>query len=277
MFDKILVAIDSSECSLMALDYGIYLAKNLNAEFSIMHVIDSKYFNWVLVYDFSSYLGVNPQLHVEENLRKSLYKRGKTLIEAAEQRCNDSQIFPETFIEEGNVREVVCKKAHTVDLVIIGECGESKKDNSKFLGSNAEEISRGINKPLIIAPALHPKLSKILLAYDGSNYANDTLNVIKVLSNKLKFSLTILNVGDNEEGQLILQEAKKAIEPVNLTIDYICKNGDPEDEIVKYANREAIDLIAMGAYGNGRIIDLILGSTTEYVLRNSSVPVLLMR
>ena len=37
------------------------------------------------------------------------------------------------------------------------------------------------------------------------------------------------------------------------------------------------DLLVIGAYGHSRIIEMVLGSTTEYVLRNSSSPVFLCR
>jgi nucleotide-binding universal stress UspA family protein len=37
------------------------------------------------------------------------------------------------------------------------------------------------------------------------------------------------------------------------------------------------DLLFIGAYGHSRIIEMVLGSTTEYVLRNSDAPVFLAR
>ena len=35
--------------------------------------------------------------------------------------------------------------------------------------------------------------------------------------------------------------------------------------------------ISIGAFGHGRIIEMVLGSTTEYVLRNADCPVFLHR
>jgi nucleotide-binding universal stress UspA family protein len=37
------------------------------------------------------------------------------------------------------------------------------------------------------------------------------------------------------------------------------------------------DLLFIGAYGHRRIIEMVLGSTTEYVLRNAPCPVFLNR
>jgi nucleotide-binding universal stress UspA family protein len=36
-------------------------------------------------------------------------------------------------------------------------------------------------------------------------------------------------------------------------------------------------MLFIGAYGHSRIIEMVLGSTTEYVLRNTPCPVFLSR
>ncbi|WP_424669855.1 universal stress protein, partial [Candidatus Binatus sp.] len=46
---------------------------------------------------------------------------------------------------------------------------------------------------------------------------------------------------------------------------------------VKFLKEHDADLLFIGAYGHSRIIEMVLGSTTEYVLRNSPCPVFLAR
>jgi nucleotide-binding universal stress UspA family protein len=53
--------------------------------------------------------------------------------------------------------------------------------------------------------------------------------------------------------------------------------GDPPREIIKTAERENCDLIAMTTHGHRLIGDLILGSTIHAVRHRTSVPVLLVR
>jgi nucleotide-binding universal stress UspA family protein len=53
--------------------------------------------------------------------------------------------------------------------------------------------------------------------------------------------------------------------------------GSPSAEIVRYAEREACDLVVMGTHGRGGIDRLLLGSVAEKVVRGSNVPVLTVR
>lgn len=53
--------------------------------------------------------------------------------------------------------------------------------------------------------------------------------------------------------------------------------GDPATEILKTAEREQCDLIAMTTHGHRFIGDLIFGSTIHEVRHRTSVPVLLVR
>lgn len=52
--------------------------------------------------------------------------------------------------------------------------------------------------------------------------------------------------------------------------------GNPPDEIVKTAESEQCDLIAMGAHGHRFLGDLVHGSTIEPVRHKTSVPVLIV-
>ena len=53
--------------------------------------------------------------------------------------------------------------------------------------------------------------------------------------------------------------------------------GNPPTEIVKMAEAENCDLIAMGTHGHKLIGDLIFGSTIHEVRHKTTVPVLLVR
>ena len=53
--------------------------------------------------------------------------------------------------------------------------------------------------------------------------------------------------------------------------------GRPFAEIIAYAREHGIDLIVMGTHGRGAIAHMLLGSTTEKVVRKAPCPVLTVR
>ncbi len=63
-----------------------------------------------------------------------------------------------------------------------------------------------------------------------------------------------------------------AARPINATL--VTTVGKPAREIVNVAERHGCDLIVMGYPGVGRASKLLFGSTTEGVVRTTSVPVL---
>jgi nucleotide-binding universal stress UspA family protein len=95
---------------------------------------------------------------------------------------------------------------------------------------------------------------------------------------QLHLPLTVLNIS-KEEGMAdrVLQEARSYLESYELEVRYEIGKGYPEQKIVDYLTNFNYDLLFIGAYGHRRIIELVIGSTTEYVLRKSPCPVFLKR
>jgi len=54
-------------------------------------------------------------------------------------------------------------------------------------------------------------------------------------------------------------------------------DGTPFVEIVRYAGEAAIDLIIMPTHGHTGLAHMIIGSTTERVIRKAPCPVLVLR
>jgi nucleotide-binding universal stress UspA family protein len=53
--------------------------------------------------------------------------------------------------------------------------------------------------------------------------------------------------------------------------------GKPEDEIVKFAAENGVDLIAMGTHGRTGLAHMLIGSVAERVVRMAKCPVLTIR
>ena len=78
--------------------------------------------------------------------------------------------------------------------------------------------------------------------------------------------------------QAFSEEAKADAEDQTFVTDEILiKSGVPAEIIVQTAKEQNCDLIVMGTHGHGVIADVLIGSTAKWVVRQSPIPVLVIR
>lgn len=80
-----------------------------------------------------------------------------------------------------------------------------------------------------------------------------------------------------DAGQAATERIESAAADENLDVVAEVRQGTPEDDILAYADERDIDLVVMGTHGRDGLDRVLLGSVTERVVRNSSVPVLTVR
>jgi nucleotide-binding universal stress UspA family protein len=86
--------------------------------------------------------------------------------------------------------------------------------------------------------------------------------------------------GMKANGQRVLEEAAKQVRAAGVACETVLNDLDarrPADAIVDQAAVQRCDLIVMGTHGRRGFGRALLGSDAELVLRQSNVPVLLVR
>lgn len=278
MIKTILIGIDGSQHSQSAERYAGWLATRLQARLVGLHVVDIVSIEGSFFHDISGSLGFEPFYDLSSKMREALTDRGKTLLDAFTQRCHAEGLPHDSVLTVGVVANEIAERARTVDLVVIGHRGANDKYSTGLLGSTAESIARKSPKPALVVPATFRTPTKALLAYDGSTRAAAAMQAAAETCTSLGLPLTIVSVGrDAENNTRVLNEARDYLTPYNLTTEFIAESGHAPEQIVAVATRDNFDLLFIGAYGHSRIIEMVLGSTTEYVLRNAPCPVFLNR
>ena len=69
-------------------------------------------------------------------------------------------------------------------------------------------------------------------------------------------------------------DAKKELEESGIPFEGVLVRGEPAEEIIAFAERRKVGLIAMGKRGHGLLEKVVVGSETAKVLKGSHVPVL---
>ncbi len=278
MIKNILVPIDGSDHAMAALEYSLWLAENFNGTLFGQHVIDTVSIEGTFFHDISGSLGFEPYLDFSTKMREVLEERGKSILEEFRQRCSEKGVRHEAFLDMGIIANEICERSRVADLVVLGHRGINEEFATGLLGSTADGVTRKCPRPVFVSTKRFKIIERPILAYDGSQRASSAMESAAEFCSQLSLPLTVLYVPKEERiADRVLGEAKSYLGSYGIQVRYEIAKGYPEQKIVDYLMNFSFDLLFIGAYGHRRIIELVIGSTTEYVLRKSPCPVFLKR
>jgi len=135
---------------------------------------------------------------------------------------------------------------------------------------------------------------QILVALENSQADKSLLPHVTELATRLSSRLLLVHVADGwvarnfshlklpetdamNADRAYLEKTTTWLRLKGLTVSAHLALGDPATEILKTAEAEKCDLIAMTSHGHRLIGDIIYGSTIHEVRHRTSIPVLLVR
>jgi len=278
MIKRILVGIDSSEHSRVAQRYAFYLARRLGANLIGLHVVDIVSIEGSFFHDISGSLGLEPYLDYSTRMREVLTTRGHAILDEFAQAAQREGIAAESTLDVGIVANQISERAKSADITMIGHRGINERFSTGLLGSTAESVARKCPRPLFVSPRTFREIRRPVLAYDGSDRAARAMRAAAEISDLLSVPLAVITVArDLKLGNKTLDEARSYLEPYAITAEFKLVPGHAHEGIIGFLKQYDADLLFIGAYGHSRIIEMVLGSNTEYVMRNASCPVFLSR
>jgi nucleotide-binding universal stress UspA family protein len=279
MIKTILVGLDGSEHARTAMRYSLWLGERLGATVVGLHVVDIVSIEGSFFHDISGSLGFEPYLDFSSKMREVLHERGKALLQEFSDHATSSGVRHDTILGMGVVANEIAEHARTADLVVMGHRGVNEKFSTGLLGSTAESVTRKCPKPVFVCTMNFRPCTNPLLAYDGSQRAGAAMQSAAEFCATLSLPLTALTVNKDEAaGRKVLDEAEAYLGPYQLRARFdLQQTGNAPERIANFLREHDHDLLFIGAYGHSRILEMVLGSTTEYVLRHSSCPVFLNR
>jgi nucleotide-binding universal stress UspA family protein len=140
----------------------------------------------------------------------------------------------------------------------------------------------------------HSQFKRILIGFDGSSQAEKATEIGLSLAQSLDSKVLLFSVARppepatmvelsamlddarehfEEKFKKIVQRAKE----LNVELATDIAVGHPVEQIVHRAETDKIDLIVLGRRGMSRFEKMIVGSTSEKVLRYAHCPVMVVR
>ena len=279
MIKTIIVGLDGSEHSRTAIRYALWLGERFAARVVGLHVVDIVSIEGSFFHDVSGSLGFEPYLDFSSKMRQVLQERGEALLQEFSKDAQERGVANDAVLGMGVVPNEICERARTADLVVIGHRGINEKFSTGLLGGTAESVTRKCPNPVWVCSVEFHEISAPLLAYDGSQRSAAAMAAAAEFCSSLSLPLTVLHVNKDEpQGSRVLKEAEAYLRSYDLRLEIeLQQTGSAPERIANFIREKRHDLLFIGAYGHSRIIEMVLGSTTEYVLRNSACPVFLSR
>lgn len=283
---SILVPVDFSPFSDYATDFAIFLAQNYNAEITLFHV--------VVMYETE----VDEEDHVYqlEKLVERKEKHSTENLERHQKKLKEKHVKIDSVIVRGvsaasSILEY--KSKHNFDLIVMGTHGRTGIKNWIY-GSVAEKVVRLAKIPVI---TLHNKsdlnIKNILVPVDFSENSRAGIEEARKMAQQFKAKITYIHVieqqlhpafhvvgvesvftADHNLKGVTEDKLKEFCLEQNDTSTIKVLEGSSHMVIADYANEIKADIIVMSTRGYSGIEHLLIGSTTERVVRIASCPVL---
>ncbi len=291
--ERILCATDFSEVSRSVVPYGIEMAKKISAKLYVCHIIDLPA---ISVYGESVFDPISHQQYFIDFARKEI-----------ENQVAGADIEWEALISIGQTPDEIVRLVleNNIDMVVTSTHGRSGL-RRLFLGSVTERLMRTLTCPLLVLPSEDTAdedhlrrrfpFRNILVAYDFSKDSEQAFSTSLSIAQEFESNLHIVHVVEPTAYKDFLKFPGSPGEPLPKDIHDSLKEGilelvpmeafnwceiqaeilvgKPYAEIVSYAGEKDIDLIALGVRGHGKVEELLVGSTTDRVIRRAPCPVL---
>lgn len=289
-FKNIVCATDFSDFSNRTLPYGIAIAREFGAKLYVCHVID------LTALTMYGEFQIDP-IGQQDRIRQEAEVQLKQMLAPY-------TIQWEPLISVGQPAAEIARivEEKEVDLVISATRGRSGIKRL-IMGSVTQRLIRTLTCPLLAVHSpeqgfIDPgagaiRLKKILIGCDFSDDSALALSYGLSLAQEFEAEVHLVHVVEppvyeefmtpsEQAEKLVLTDAVKArlesLVPEEArhwcSLQSAVLRGRPYEELVAFSMARDIDMIVLGVRGYGLVKSLLMGSTTDRVVRNAPCPVL---
>lgn len=267
--NQILVPIDFSEQSLIALGQSYNLARLSKSEIVLLHVIDDT--------SYLPFFTKKEDKELEKQVEAELQKLAADTTKSVGVRVS-------TSIRRGKVYEVIQETAAELNCAFIVMGTNGSVGIKKFIGSNALRVVREAPCPVItIKGKTHKSGCKdIVLPLDLSKQTKEKVkNAIEfaTLFGSTIHLITVLNTDDEFIVNKLKRQMKQVHEHIrehniSCTLEFIL-GDDIAEEVIQYAEKNKSDLIMIMTQQEINWTDLMfISSAAQQIINGTNIPVL---
>jgi nucleotide-binding universal stress UspA family protein len=269
----ILVPIDFSEQSLVALNHAEEIANTLKGTLLLLHVHVEQ---GIITSFFSA--------EEDDKVTQEIWSRMNALCDDVEKR---SGIRTSPLVAKGKVYEEIVRLAEITGatFIVMGTNG-SETIKKRFIGSNALRVVKESRVPVISIKGKpeHVGFNTIVLPLDLTKETREKVNKAIELSRNFNAEVKVVSIlmTDDEDVvtklKLQMSQVHNFLEraEVKFTTEMIhVPEGRDNlgEEVVRYANENGGDLIMIMTQQETNFTELFIGSAAQEVINNAAIPV----
>ena len=270
----VLVPIDYSEQSMIALEQAVGLSRVFDSEIFVLNVI-SEEFSLSKLFD--------------DKDKAEFQQRAKAKLETfVKEKSEHFGLELKLIQANGKIYEQIVKSARDIDaqFIVMGTAGTSTL-KKKFIGSNALRVVRESGKPVITIKGKHHRkgCQNIVLPLDLTKETKEKVSKAVEFAKRFGSIIRVVSVLMTNDEFIVnrltrqLDQVKKYIteQGVECAAEIVrdTKGGQSlAESIIDYANKSKGDLIMIMTQQEQEFTDYFIGSSAQEVINKSDVPVL---
>ncbi len=268
-FDNLLLATDGSEVSAGAVKAALHMASRCGAHLTVMHMAKT-------LPDYAMYNPGGVQQAEDQ---------GRAVLREVEEQAGTACVNCAPVLRYGDepVREIAKQaEASQADLVIMGRRGVHWLERL-MLGEAAARVIGHVHCSVLVVPKESGMWDKgILLAVDGSRFADAAAVSAGILAKRCGLPVTVLSVCANDDlkcdmVQAMADRVRDLLRQDGVAADSVVKEGNPAKAIVEAAAENDCDLIVLGSHGRTGLDRILIGSVSQQVVVQAKCPVLVAK
>lgn len=251
LFGDVLVAINGEDSGWRALDQALTIAQHEGTRVKGLHVVST-------------------EAQAESDAVQILQ-------DEFAHRLQEAGVTGQLAVDVGTVTRHVCERARWADLVILSLAHPPASKPLSRLSSGLRTILRRCPRPVLVVPAARPpsNVDRALLAYDGSLRAQEALFIGTYMACAWHTDLTVLTVDEHNNADEIIAQVRHYLDDRNTDAEIMLKTGLAGEAILEVAQERNADFLLLGGFSASPVIEVILGSTVEYLLQTAEQPMLI--
>ncbi|MFN8652076.1 MAG: universal stress protein [Gemmatimonadales bacterium] len=271
MFTSLLVGLDGSIESQVALAQAIQVGRRFRARIVLVHVLRPE--------TVRSSVGAGPawmewtsdQPPTDAELERAV---DEMLADAAG-AVRRAGLEAETIRRSGNVIDVLRELAEQVGVVLIGRQGirGAASLSGDQIGPDTRELIRRCPRPVLVSGRIPSPMDRVLVAYGGGPAGEGALAFAARFAGIIGAHLDVVHIGRSlDEGRDALARASGALSVTPLDFELHLLDGDVDTAVRDAIDRFQSNALFIGAHreDNGWLVPSLAGT----ILRAADIPVL---